>query len=400
MSRVKDWLRGTLLVEVQGPGPERFLNLCASRGVHFADPERVEEQLLRLRMSRSGYRRMAAEEDGFLLRPVRGGGIPQHLHRLRGRYVLLLMSALCLVGLYSLSSRVWRIEVSGNETVPTEQILLLLEQLGLSPGVKAAEVDSYALRNSALLRMEELIWLSVNVQGCRAEVQVRERTPAPPIRDLSQGCDIVADQAGLITSVRVYSGSGLVQPGQTVDAGDVLISGQLSSLLDQTRTVHALGEIQARTWYTLKAQIPLEYQEKSYTGEKTVRNSLLLGRQKINLYFGSGIPYDYCDKITEESSGELFGLMVIPLKIIRETYLEYVPVQVELPRAEAEEILSRSLYQQLYEQVDAEAVQASDIAFREEDGLLVATLYAECLEQIGQERGLQDVPEPKDQSER
>ena len=42
-------------------------------------------------------------------------------------------------------------------------------------------VDSFELRNYILLEIPELSYIAVNVNGCRAYVQVRERTPAPEL---------------------------------------------------------------------------------------------------------------------------------------------------------------------------------------------------------------------------
>ena len=39
------------------------------------------------------------------------------------------------------------------------------------------------IRNHLLLEIPELSWAAVNVSGCRADVQVRERRPAPELLD-------------------------------------------------------------------------------------------------------------------------------------------------------------------------------------------------------------------------
>lgn len=384
MSGRPGWWRGSVLAEVRGPAPEHFLNLCARNNVAFSSPERLDTEVLRLRMRRRDYRRMAAETEGaYVLHLLKSGGLPELVRRLRGRHVLLAVTVLCLLALYALAARVWKIEITGNETVPTERILVTLDQLGLRPGVRASGVDSYRLRNRALLQLDELIWLSVNVRGCRAEVQVRERSPRPEVTDMGLAADVVADCPGLITEVRVYRGAGLVQVGQTVDRGDVLIAGRVEGLSGQQQSVRALGEIRARTWYTMQAQIPLEYLEKVYTGETTVRRRLIFGRQTVNLYFNSGIPYEYCDKIIRRSSGELLDVVASPVTLVQEIWRQYEPVTVTMDRAEAEALLTRQLTGRLEQQVGSGEIRAVDIVCREEGGVLKATLYAECLEQIG-----------------
>ena len=59
--------------------------------------------------------------------------------------------------------------------MPDEEILRALEQNGVGIGTFSFSLDPEGLRNRVLLEIPELSWLTVNVSGCRATVQVRER---------------------------------------------------------------------------------------------------------------------------------------------------------------------------------------------------------------------------------
>ena len=76
---------------------------------------------------------------------------------------------------------IWRIDVTGNETLTTGQILRCLDECGVRPGTYWPALSNDLVRNDMILCLPELRWLTVNVHGSRAEVIVREKDPLPDI---------------------------------------------------------------------------------------------------------------------------------------------------------------------------------------------------------------------------
>lgn len=383
MGRTVNYLKGSVLLEAEGKFPERFVNICAENGVDFWDLERIDEEKFSVRVHSSGYRTLQQLDLPFKISEKKKLGMPFAVKKFKKRYALIFVLLLCVIGIWEMSRHIWRIEVTGNIEVPTERILAVLEELGVGIGTRTDDVDTYSLRNSALLRIEELSWLSVNMHGSRAEVIVREREQKPEIVPISEPAETVASKAGLIVKLRVLSGAGCVSVGQTVAQGDVLVSGQLQNTLGEERSVHAMAEVYARTWYTLKAELPLQYTEKLYTGQEKTKRSLLIGKQRINLYFNSGISYDMCDKITTVTQADVFGLMALPVQFVSETYREYTAVAGELSESEAKLKLKESLMSELESACEGDILSTA-IDYKVSDGVMTATLYAECMENIAQ----------------
>ena len=50
MGRTVNYLKGSVLLEVEGKFPERFVNICADNNVEFWNLERIEEDKLRVRV--------------------------------------------------------------------------------------------------------------------------------------------------------------------------------------------------------------------------------------------------------------------------------------------------------------------------------------------------------------
>lgn len=58
-----------------------------------------------------------------------------------------------------------------------------------------------------LLEIPELSWVAVNVSGCRANVEVRERRTAPKPLDRKIPCNLVARRDGLVLRVQALGAS-------------------------------------------------------------------------------------------------------------------------------------------------------------------------------------------------
>lgn len=394
MQKWINFLRGSVQVEVTGAFPERFLNLCAQNGVAFWALEWPDGNTLRLRAAAGERKRLEhlAQKVMCDISIQRRSGLPYFLARFRRRYALLagLALSLCVVGV--LSRFILTVEVQGNERVPTAVILEEMKRLGVRPGAYGPAIKENQVCNEALLSLKELVWISVNLHGTRAEVLVKERTPKPEIVDESVPTHVVADGSGIITHMEVLSGQALFQEGDTVVEGEVLISGiidleePLYSEIDMgTLTVHAAGRVYARTWRTLTAVIPLEAAVKEYTGAQTDRWSLFLLGHRLQFYKNGGISYERYDKIKNDHTWILSGGRVMPLTLRRETVREYDLTTAAIDPNAAEELLRGRLLERLNEQLtqrEGEVLQTDFTAVRSE-GMLTVTLVAECKEQIG-----------------
>jgi len=391
-------LRGSVRVEVRGAFPERFVNLCAQRGIAFWAVEWLEGGAVRLTAAGPDRRKLKplAEKAMCELEEVTEDGLPFFLLRFRKRYTFFIGLVCALAAVCILSQFVLTIDVSGNETVPTAQILAELRRQGLKTGSYGPALDSSLICHEALLQLPDLSWMTINLHGTRAQVLVREAVQAPEpepgsAADRSVLGDIVADAPGIITQLEVWEGQARVQKGDTVSKGDVIISGNIilplpeySELEPEVMRVGARGLITARTWRSLSAQIPLEAQVKRYTGQKQIRWGLFLLGGRMNFYQNSGIPFPEYDKINDTWTLSLPHGQTMPLALVRETAREYTLETVPLDRDAAQELLQARLSTALEQELLPDgSIISTNYAASVQDGTLTVTLRAECMEKIG-----------------
>ena len=383
MLTVTNFLRGYLEVKVTGPFPERFLNIAARSGVEFWRLERAEDGSLsvRIRTGKFALLQSLAEKALCEIEVAAERGAPFFARRYAGRYVFLAGLCLCFILVAFVSVHVWDIEVIGNSGVSAERILRNLREVGFGIGVRSSQIDPARLEDLMLLRIKELSWLTVNVTGTRATVEVRERVPAPEILDQKTPCNIVARKSGVIEKINVLEGAGQVSAGDTVNAGDLIASGIVDTAAG-LRLVRADAEVVAKTWYTLEAAIPLEYTLKTPTETEKRKYAVVIGGKRINLYFSSSIFGEDCDKIIERMQLSLLGGIVLPVVLETATVRSYEKATGTFDSEYAENILERTLILRLESVSGGAEVVGTDFEFREEGGLLYATLTAECRERI------------------
>lgn len=391
MSRTVNYLLGSARVELTCRYSERAVNICARNHVDFRDMRRTGEGKTEMTVSLPGYvklRRVARDTGGFEVRIVRRHGAPFMLWKLRRRYTLLAGLLLCAVLLGLSTLFVWQIDVVGNETVPTSEILAALREEGVDIGTCILDIKNKWISNSMLLRIPELSFITLNSQGSRIEVVVREEIPRPELVDPDVPVAVYAKKAGIITRMEVNEGWAVRQTGETVDVGDELVEPWVP--IGAGYMTRARARVWARTWYELRLKMPLETVRKTYTGEKKTRTAIILGGKRINFYISGGNPYTDCDKMIVYTPLTLPGGAVLPLTVIREQFEEYETYTDTLTEESAKAILSAQLLAKLEDAIGDGSITSTEFESSLEDGILTVTLHAECLEQIAAERILTD----------
>ena len=379
-------LRGQVRLRVRCPYPERVLNLCSARNLAFWDLEWEGENQFTCRVSRQDFRvlRQNGEKLDCEFHVLGREGAPYALGRLRRRQALAAGLLLWGVWLVLSSVLIWDIRITGNETVPKEEILRSLEKNGVRRGTWGLSVNGEDIRNHMLLDIPELSWAAVNVSGCRADVQVRERRPAPALLDRKAPCNIVARRSGLVLDMQAWGGVPQVLEGMSVAEGQLLISGVEDTGTFGTRFTAGLGRVEGRTWYTLTANVSLTGQGKRYTGAEKRLHSLIFGSRRIKFFANSSIDGAQCDKITTRTPVSMLGA-ALPITWETETVRFYETKPAALSQQERQAAVGAALEAYLHSVVAPYGeVTASQVTSRLRGEILTVTLTAECREEIGE----------------
>lgn len=219
---------------------------------------------------------------------------------------------------------IWNIDVVGNEKISDETVVALLDELGCSYGDNFKRLDFEKLCSDFLVKSDEISWISVNMKGTHATVEVRElRWGGDGTPQKNVGANIVASEDAQIMLVKAEAGLGCVRNGDIVKKGDLLVNGVIPLREGGVRFEYAKGEILAYVPRTIQIEIPIKNTEKVYTGRKSQKKMIKIFKKSINLSLNYGIEYTTYDKIVESERFYLFGVVPLPVWVDKVTFIEY-----------------------------------------------------------------------------
>jgi sporulation protein YqfD len=356
-------------------------------GVELFDFQQMDYLTGQFRIKRKDYPQLvaASEQYGCKVRPLEKYGLYWSLAAVLRRPILLLGFLAVLFLILWLPSRVLFVQVEGNIRIPTKQILAAAEDCGICFGASRQHVRSEKVKNALMTSVPQLQWAGVNTSGCVASISVRERTEETESAVLGGIGSIVAARDGYVLSASATKGSLKVHSGQTVQEGQVLISGYTDCGIS-IRAEQAEGEIYAQTQRNISAVMPAIARHKVYTGEEKKKISLLIGKKRINLWKNSGIPLTGCGRMYEEYYITLPGGFRLPVAVCLERFSLYeeVPSSGSDPHQEADLAAYAAFY--LTRQMSAGQILREKTEITQADGVIFLEAAYECREMIGRVR--------------
>lgn len=317
-------IAGTVEVELTAAEPERALSAISQAGIALFGVRHEKDLTCSFAVRRRDYTRLAVlcQKNGQSLAIVRKQGISYSMAALRKRKMLIVGMGILLFSAFFLPTRILFVRVEGNSRISENRIIRAAEDSGIRFGASRKNVRSEKVKNSLLDKIPQLQWAGVNTSGCTAVISVRERAANREEPESSGVSSIVADRDGYILSCTVTQGTAQVQPGQSVQNGQTLISGYTECGICIQAT-QAKGEIIAQTHRELTAIAPVNCLHRTGSTGISRRLSLLLGKKRIFFLKGSGISDAGCGRMYKQYNFTLPGGFRLPIALCVDTYQHY-----------------------------------------------------------------------------
>lgn len=389
------YLRGYVVIKVWGYSVERLLNLCGNHDVLVWNIE-----------DHGDYHTMHISIPGFFsLKPLlkKTGtraavlgkyGLPFFVAKMWKRK-LFVAGLVCCILFWSLASRfIWDIRIEGNFALTEDVLLDYLETQGVRPAMKKSELKIEDLEHALREDYDLITWTSVQLQGTALVVRIKENDmPSYDDRaggETNRGMDLVAEKAGVVTYMITRSGVPLVACGDSVQKGDVLVSGAVPVYNEDTTVrryqyVEADADITLRYTRNLSLEEDVAYDEKRYTGNAIEIPVIGTGEREIAFRL-SGIPYSFYDISAEKKQVQLLDHLYLPVYYGKRTVQEYEITQKMHTADEMQEILQER-WRKIISTLDEKGVQIAqkDVTIKKNDKKWV--LYARMqLEESAVER--------------
>lgn len=331
------YIRGYFVIIVEGIEIERFLNNLIRNNIHVFNVKRIDSNKIEFSIERQDMKALKNVYRGgnYNIKIKQKTGIPfliKRIYKQKGMWICAFISLFLLI---MTSQFVTDIYIQVPEGIKKEEIRKELYNAGLKPGVYKKNIDRKAIRDQVMLEFDEVAYVSINVKGTNIFVTVTKKAESLKSNEDSNYCNVIAEKNGIIEKVIPRSGKALVEPGQIVQKGDVLLNGA------NTKSV---PEVWASTFYEVKKSASYEDINKERTGNNkkvyTINfyDKSYTIRRKIN----------YKDYNIDNKEYKLsIGNYTFPISIKVSTFNETKDVKVKKDKEELKKELSKKALKEL-----------------------------------------------------
>lgn len=277
-----------------------------------------------------------AKEASIPLELTAKKGLPFVFSRYRKRYGMLLGLVAGLFLLFWSQLFTWKITVSGNIDIKTDEIERALEECGITVGCFIPNIDTVNDANRILMHCRGLSSAALSINGTHIHLAVLERKEIPDIVNPNGFFNVVATHDGVILDVDAADGTAEVREGDVVYEGELLINSFIIGKNGSYRPTHARGTVYAAVSRSFDIEIPLSRTTKNITGNTETRCIYTVLGYELPTLSNGGSDFEYFDAFVTERTVNLFGFIELPLKEKRIFYSEYQPISCDLTEEEAE----------------------------------------------------------------
>ncbi len=325
-----------------------------------------------------------ASECGANVEKVTYSGIGYLLNKHRHRTGLIVGIFLSVLLLFVSSRFVWHISVEGNENISSEEIVQTLKKSGFRVGAYKKNVDIDSVINNFLLNERRISYIALNFDGMIARVQISEAVIAKK-QTKKENINLVASSDGIIIRADGYSGQTLVQSGQVVHKGQLLISAFTEGKNGKVYLTGAKGDVWAKTVRTYGVLVPLKKSVKAYTGKEQKSFSVSLLDKNIKMPSLFDKSFDYAQTTVNLTPLEFpFGIK-LPAKLVTKTKKQYTIVEEAVGKEQAKSKAYKAAVMRLEEESNGAKTVSVKKEVSETDGYLYCVYSFECVENIAKE---------------
>lgn len=226
----------------------------------------------------------------------------------------------------------------------------------------------------------------IDIEGTNVKVKIVKAKEEPEIINNNEYCDIVAKKSGTITKIIAQNGTAVVNEGDTVNVGDILIKGIMEGKYTEPRRVHSLGIIEAEINYEKTKEVFFEKEEYIETGKQENKYELNYKNKKIKFYKNLSTFEFYKTEYTSKKL-RLLENFYLPISITKIINKEQTKELKKYTLNEAIEFAVKELTLKLENEIPStENIIDKNVKTIENEASVVVTLNYKTIEEIGESK--------------
>lgn len=343
ISKLWKFLNGYVIISIKGYNIEKLINKANQNNLKIYSVKK-DKNLATLTISPKDFKgfKKLSRKYKCKIKIINKNGFFRVLLFFRNNIFYIVGIFVALLFIFFMSQRIWIIDISGNSNISNKNILKFCSENGLYLGCNKNKIDGKKLSENLKIKYNTISWINISVKGSTAIIKLSEDKPINKIEKMDKPCDVVASSNCKILSIVTNKGTPMVKKGDSVLAGDVLISSMLVPSGQEENPVNdfvsAKGDIKGLVQRNYNFTIPFNISEKAYTNNIKKEYSIKIFSKEFQL--NKIKPYDKFDKnenIVQLKLGESCPLpFFIKTQIYREYILENKKIDVETAKKKAE----------------------------------------------------------------
>ena len=312
--RIDYWLLGFRKLSVDVNDISKAANAFLNEGIAVSLSSKGEAKIPLYRVAR--VNRALSGKLNYELSEMRG--LPGSLCACRSRFGMIIGLILALfIGIFTYGL-VWDVRVEGEE-VREAYVINALQEAGFGVGSRWDRLELSEIESRVLLSSDKIGWININRRGSVAYVEVRKRSSNTEAARPSGFRNLVAAADATVEEIRVINGAVSVKVGESVKAGELLISGVMAN----GELCYAEGEVRARVYEQVEVSVGREKTVREYGKEHLASLKIQIFGKTLNIYENYGNLDKKCVIIEKTKVFSLPGGIKLPFSVKREYKTEY-----------------------------------------------------------------------------
>ena len=255
------------VLKIEGKNIDTFLLLLTRLKISFIVKKKTRNILI-IEVLEEDYKKISKIKTTYHITIIKRKGLCNFLHFFKTRKLFLLVSFLGFIFFNILTNITFSIKVIDSDQDFCNLIIEDLAKYGIKKyNFKVNYLEKEKIKKQILKKEKDLIeWLEIEEKGISYEIKVIKRIKKNQ-KKINTPQDIIAKKKGVITKIVAESGEVLTKKNDTVNKGDVLISGLIKNKDNIVSKVRAEGKVYAEIWYLVKLELPKTYHEQIKTGK-------------------------------------------------------------------------------------------------------------------------------------
>lgn len=385
-------LLGYVRIEVEGYYVERFINICTYKKLLIWNLKREKGVKLFLNIGIKDFKKLSeiSRKTNCKVRILKKRGIPFFLNRYKKRKIFAIFLIVMMFVIYSSSKYVWNVEIVVKDDLTLDNISEELTNIGIRKGIRKSSIDTEKVINELRLKRDDIAWVGIDIEGTNIIIRIVKADDSPEIVNNYEHCDIVATKAGIITKITAQNGTAMVNIGDTVQKGDVLIAGYMEGKYTDIRYVHSLGEVEAKVWYEQTKEVRFNQEICNETANEEKKYEIGINNYKIKLYKNLS-DFEFYKTEKKEKNLKIFKDFYIPISIVEITNKQLTKTQKTYSIEEATNVAVDELSTKIESEIqNPENIINKNVKTVESDNSVVVTVTYEVIENMGENKKIDE----------